>query len=302
MSKVPVKLQHEPALATDVVDALPPGQAHWWLRLGSEFVRLPKRVRGDEPLDLVAQLEPGVYVLGVGPPRTGVRIDVEVQPQLAKGTVETPPPAAAASIDVKGKSIVITGDLDAFDRDAAKAWLVGLGAKVTTSVSGNTDYLLVGREPGQKKLEKAAELGTTVISEAELRAALGLPAAEAAAPATAPQPATTPASKVKKLLRQLDMTKVDPKIEKLVGPDHFADLGLLDNALWGIAIGPRGGHYNVHIDLNDRPAWAILCNCRDRNPCKHGYALLITADRHFVPPVPPPDGHKEASRYVPGWE
>lgn len=292
MTKTAVKLVHEAALSTATVDGLPPGQAHWWLRKGSDFVRLPKRIRGDEALDLVVQLEPGSYILGVGPPRGGVREDIEVAApaEFPKGTVET---TAGGALDVKGKSVVITGDLDGLDRDAAKAWLVSLGAKVTSAVSGNTDYLLVGKEPGAKKLEKAAELGTRIISEADLRGA---------APAAAPKPVVKapPTNKVRAMIGKLGA--LDPKTEKLVGPSHFADLGMLGHELWGIAIGIRGGHYNVYIDLNDRPNWALRCNCRARKPCQHGFALLHTADRHFVPPVEPPYGHEEASRYVPGYE
>jgi hypothetical protein len=300
MTKVAVKLVRAQVFTTEIVDGLPPGQQYWWLRKDSDFVRFPKRVRGDEPLDVVVQLEPGSYVLGLGPPRIGVREDLEVEATFAKGTQETAAPASTgATIDLAGKSIVITGDLDALDRDAAKAWLVGLGAKVTSAVSGKTDYLLVGREPGAKKLEKAAELGTTIITEADLRAQLG--ATPAPKPVVAAKPAVA-ANPVKKLIEKLALGELDPKTEKLVGPSHFADLGMLDHELWGIAIGERGGHYNVHINFKDRPNWAIKCNCRARNPCKHGIALLVTADRNFVPPVEPPAGHEEASRYVPNWE
>ncbi|MDQ3339923.1 MAG: hypothetical protein M4D80_32590 [Myxococcota bacterium] len=305
MTKVAVKLEHGPVFDTQTLESLPQNQTHWWLRKDSDFIRLPRRVRGDEALDLVVQLDPGKYVLGVGPPRIGVRQDIEVEAVLAKGTQETraPAPTGGRAIDVKGKSIVITGDLDTLERDAAKAWLVSLGAKVTSAVSGKTDYLLVGREPGAKKLEKAAELGTAIISEADLRASLGEAPAPAPAPVakTAPQ-ATGPAAKVKKLVNSFVSTVVPPKVEKLVGPAHFADLGIVDNELWGIAIGSRGGHHTVHINLNDRPKYAIKCSCRETNPCQHGYALLLTADRHFVPPVPAPEGHEEASRYVPNWE
>jgi hypothetical protein len=315
MTKVAVKLEYGAVFDQKTLESLPQNQTYWWLRKDSDFVRMPRRVRGDEVLDLVVQLEPGKYVLGVGPPRMGVRHEIEVEASFAKGTQETAAPPTAGSrapmagsrantgkaIDVKGKSIVITGDLDTLDRDAAKAWLIALGAKVTSAVSGNTDYLLVGREPGAKKLEKAAELGTTIISEADLRASLGEAPAAAPAP-VAKKPPAPPANRVKQLIEKLGITEPDPKTEKLVGPSHFADLGMHEHELWGVAIGERGGHYNVHINLKDRPNWAIKCSCRARNPCKHGFALLFTADRHFVPPVAPPTGHEEASRYVPGWE
>jgi len=307
-NKVAVKLEHEAALSTEEVDRLPAGQAHWWLRQGSDFVRLSKRVRGDEALDLVVHLEPGHYVLGVGPARGGVREDLEVKEGLAKGSGESKVPqnAAGKKLDIKNKQFVITGDLEAFDRDAAKAWLTNLGAKVTTSVSAKTDYLLVGREPGPKKLEKAAELGTKIISEADLRAQLGLgdaPAPQVASAPAAAAVAPVKGTKVQKLLKLLGVgDNIDPTVEKIVGPSNFADLGITDTELWGIALGPRGGQYSVHINLNDRPHYGIRCSCKDYNPCKHGYALLLTADRHFVPPVPAPDGHEEAARYRPGWE
>lgn len=44
------------------------GTAHWWLlRVSGSFVRLPYDVRGDQPFEMVLDLQPGsVYVLGVG--------------------------------------------------------------------------------------------------------------------------------------------------------------------------------------------------------------------------------------------
>ena len=67
-----------------------------------------------------------------------------------------------------GKTIVITGTL-ASPRDAVKAQLESLGAKVTGSVSKRTDYVLAGAEAGSK-LEKARDLGVRVIDEADLAA------------------------------------------------------------------------------------------------------------------------------------
>jgi DNA ligase (NAD+) len=52
-------------------------------------------------------------------------------------------------------------------RDAIRAELEALGAKVSGSVSGRTDYLLVGDEPGSK-LDRATALGVTVIGESDL--------------------------------------------------------------------------------------------------------------------------------------
>ncbi|MFD2110242.1 NAD-dependent DNA ligase LigA [Thiorhodococcus fuscus] len=67
-----------------------------------------------------------------------------------------------------GKTIVITGTLSR-PRDEIKAQLQTLGAKVTGSVSKQTDYLLAGEEAGSK-LDKARALGVEVLDEAGLAA------------------------------------------------------------------------------------------------------------------------------------
>lgn len=66
-----------------------------------------------------------------------------------------------------GKTIVITGTLQKFERSDLKAKLEALGAKVTDSVSRKTDLLIVGENAGSK-LEKARELGVTTWDEAAL--------------------------------------------------------------------------------------------------------------------------------------
>jgi len=65
-----------------------------------------------------------------------------------------------------GKTFVITGTLSR-PRDLVKAKLEALGAKVTGSVSGKTDYVLAGSEAGSK-LTKAESLGVAVLDEAAL--------------------------------------------------------------------------------------------------------------------------------------
>lgn len=66
-----------------------------------------------------------------------------------------------------GKTLVLTGTLDALSRDQAKDRLRALGAKVASAVSRKTDYVVAGRDAGSK-LDKARELGVTVLDEAGL--------------------------------------------------------------------------------------------------------------------------------------
>ncbi|MFO7912423.1 MAG: BRCT domain-containing protein, partial [Desulfotignum sp.] len=63
-----------------------------------------------------------------------------------------------------GKTLVITGTLAAMTRTEAKTRLLALGAKVTGSVSKNTDYLVAGTQAGSK-LAKARDLGVKVLDE-----------------------------------------------------------------------------------------------------------------------------------------
>jgi DNA ligase (NAD+) len=76
-------------------------------------------------------------------------------------------PAAAQVL--AGKKFVITGTLPTLSRQEAKAWIESRGGKVTASVSRQTDYVVVGSDPGSK-LKKAQELGIPLLSEAELLA------------------------------------------------------------------------------------------------------------------------------------
>jgi DNA ligase (NAD+) len=66
-----------------------------------------------------------------------------------------------------GQSVVLTGTLIGLTRDAAKAKLEALGAKVAGSVSKKTSFVVAGSEAGSK-LDKATELGIEVWDEARL--------------------------------------------------------------------------------------------------------------------------------------
>ena len=73
---------------------------------------------------------------------------------------------------LRGSTYVITGTLEGFSRDQAKAALEALGAKVGDSVSKKTTGVVAGESPGSK-LAKAQSLGVPVLEEDDLRALLG---------------------------------------------------------------------------------------------------------------------------------
>jgi DNA ligase (NAD+) len=98
-------------------------------------------------------------------------IDKLLDPDI--GAITWTAPAAAAAEQaaergqpLAGKTMVITGTLSR-PREAVKAALEALGAKVTGSVSGKTDYVLAGADAGSK-LARAESLGVTVLDEAAL--------------------------------------------------------------------------------------------------------------------------------------
>jgi DNA ligase (NAD+) len=63
-----------------------------------------------------------------------------------------------------GKTFVLTGTLPTLSRDEAKSMIKKAGGKVSSSVSKNTDYVLVGDDPGSK-YDDAVKLGLKILDE-----------------------------------------------------------------------------------------------------------------------------------------
>ncbi|MCH8918620.1 MAG: NAD-dependent DNA ligase LigA [Alphaproteobacteria bacterium] len=88
-------------------------------------------------------------------------------------TIEEASTPASLQTPLSGKTVVFTGTLISMGRMEAKARAEALGAKVASSVSARTDFLVAGEKAGSKA-KKAAELGVTVLSEDEWRELAGL--------------------------------------------------------------------------------------------------------------------------------
>lgn len=94
--------------------------------------------------------------------------------KLLKGGIRFGQSAVSTGGKLEGKVFVLTGTLATLKRNEAKELIEGEGGKVSGSVSSKTDYVVAGTEPGSK-LEKAQELGVSVLTEEELKKLLHTP-------------------------------------------------------------------------------------------------------------------------------
>ena len=91
----------------------------------------------------------------------------EVTAQLQKSGVQVSAGLAMgdrATSALAGKTFVFTGGLDRFTRDQAQSAVEAMGARVSSSVSKKTSYVVAGRDPGSK-LEQAKALGVEILTE-----------------------------------------------------------------------------------------------------------------------------------------
>ena len=93
-------------------------------------------------------------------------IDLVERLAAAGLTMTFTPTASQEDNPFFGKTLVFTGTMPTLGRAEAKTMAQDVGAKVSGSVSKKTDYVIAGAEAGSK-LEKAQQLGVTIIDEAE---------------------------------------------------------------------------------------------------------------------------------------
>ena len=137
----------------------------------TRFADWREQMRAATVVGSEARLELG-SIIGIGPAIAEELADFFAEPrnlatidELA-GLVEILPETPGSTGALAGKTIVFTGTLAHMTRPEAKARAEALGAKVTDNVSRRTDFVVAGEDPGSK-VRKAAELGVTVLSEAE---------------------------------------------------------------------------------------------------------------------------------------
>jgi DNA ligase (NAD+) len=92
--------------------------------------------------------------------------------QNAGFVVEDEKADVAAEGAINGKTIVVTGSLSRFTRKQAEVAIKKLGGRPAGSVSGKTDYVVAGENPGSK-LDTALKLGIKVLSEEEFISIIG---------------------------------------------------------------------------------------------------------------------------------
>ncbi len=86
--------------------------------------------------------------------------------------LEDEPPPDEGPKPLEGKTIVLTGGLDTLSRDEATKLAQRAGARVSSSVSKKTDFVVAGENPGSKH-DQAVKLGVEIVDEQELLRRLG---------------------------------------------------------------------------------------------------------------------------------
>ena len=123
---------------------------------------------GDTPEELAQIRDIGDKIAESAVTWLNVPANIDLVERLAAAglTMTFTPPASQEDNPFFGKTLVFTGTMPTLGRAEAKTMAQDVGAKVSGSVSKKTDYVIAGAEAGSK-LEKAQQLGVTIIDEAE---------------------------------------------------------------------------------------------------------------------------------------
>ena len=141
--------------------------------LAREF-KTPENLMGAATEDLISvdgvgeELAQSILGFFEDPERKSV-----VEALLRQVRIEKEPEPSGENEKIAGKTFVLTGTLSV-PREQIKSDIERLGGKVVNSVSGKTDFLVSGADPGTTKLQRAREIGTDIITEEHLKSLIGL--------------------------------------------------------------------------------------------------------------------------------
>ncbi len=142
--------------------------------LGGTGSRVLARAMGSLERIMAAPAEEMAGIEGVGPVIAASvaeffadEVNREIVARLRQAGVNFQGPDAPSAPQVLlGASVVVTGTLEGWSREAAEEAIKLRGGKAPGSVSKKTTAVVVGAEPGQAKLTKARELGVPILDEA----------------------------------------------------------------------------------------------------------------------------------------
>jgi DNA ligase (NAD+) len=131
--------------------------------LAKEFFTLDNLIKATED-KLISINEIGPEVAGSITKYFRISSNSKMIERLSKAGVKPQDAVEKKPSELTGKSFLFTGTLESFPRSQAREIVESLGGNVSTSLTKNTDYVVVGKSPGSK-LGKAQQLNITTISE-----------------------------------------------------------------------------------------------------------------------------------------
>lgn len=141
------------------------------LNLAKHFQQLQPLMQADEEnLQSIADIGP-IVARHIKKFFTQTHNQEIIQRLLTAGIHWPKPTLSKKQSTLTGKNFVLTGSLNDLSREEATHQLQAQGAKVSSSISKKTDYVVVGKDPGSK-FTQAKKLGLTCLTEKEFKALL----------------------------------------------------------------------------------------------------------------------------------